>query len=135
MLNVKQVATRLKSAFLADPERFYTKETGAWVAGMPTPQDIQVTTGREPFWINLGYWKHVERVDDTNVERVGELFRSAQAEMARLLARTANLGPGDAVLDCGFGYADQDLLWAEEFKPASILGVNITPNQVRVGRE
>ncbi|GMU01393.1 hypothetical protein KH5H1_55130 [Corallococcus caeni] len=135
MVNVRQVATRLKSALLADPERFYTNETGAWVAGLPAPQDIRVTTGREPFWINLGYWKHVEKVDDTNVERVGELFRSAQAEMARLLARTAKLGPGDAVMDCGNGYADQDLLWAEEFKPASIVGVNITPNQVRVGRE
>lgn len=135
MVDMRQVATRLKSALLADPERFYTNETGAWVAGMPAPQDIQVHTGREPYWINLGYWRDVEKVDDTNVERVGELFRAAQAEMARLLARAAKLGPGDAVLDCGFGYADQDLLWAEENTPASIVGVNITPNQVRVGRE
>ncbi|RKH67388.1 SAM-dependent methyltransferase [Corallococcus llansteffanensis] len=135
MLNVRKVATRLKSALLADPERFYTNETGAWVAGMPAPQDIRVTTGREPYWINLGYWRDVERVDDTNVERVGELFREAQAQMAHLLARTARLGPGDSVLDCGFGYADQDLLWAETYKPARIVGVNITPNQVRVGRE
>lgn len=135
MFNVVKVAQQLKSALLADPERFYTSETGAWVTGLPTPQDIRVTTGREPFWINLGYWRDVERVDENNFERVGELFKAAQAQMARLLAKTARLGSGDEVLDCGFGYADQDLLWAEEYRPKRIVGLNITPNQVRIGRE
>ena len=135
MFDVVKVARQLKSAVLADPERFYTKETGAWVTGLPTPEEVRVSTGREPYWINLGYWRDVERVDENNFERVGELFRSAQAGMAHLLARTARLGAGDAVLDCGFGYADQDILWAEEYRPARIVGLNITPNQVRVGRE
>ncbi|MGA8112812.1 MAG: methyltransferase domain-containing protein [Actinocatenispora sp.] len=135
MIDVVKVAKKLKNAVLADPERFYTNETGAWVAGMPSPQEIQVSTGREPFWINLGYWHDVERVDENNAERVGELFKAAQSQMAHLLAKTARLGTEDTVLDCGFGYADQDLLWAEEYRPARITGVNITPNQVRVGRE
>jgi cyclopropane fatty-acyl-phospholipid synthase-like methyltransferase len=135
MIDVIKVAKQLKSAVLADPERFYTKETGAWVEGMPTPQEIQVRTGREPYWINLGYWRDVERVNENNVERVGELFKAAQTQMAHLLAKTARLGPEDTVLDCGNGYADQDLLWAEEYRPTRITGVNITPNQVRIGRE
>lgn len=135
MFNVVKVAQQLKSALLADPERFYTSETGAWVTGLPMPQDIRVTTGREPFWINLGYWRDVERVDENNFERVGELFKAAQAQMAHLLAKTARLGPGDEVLDCGNGYGDQDLLWAEEYHPKRIVGLNITPNQVRIGRE
>ena len=58
--------------------------------------------------------------------------RSAQAQMAHLLAKTARLGPGDAVLDCGFGYGDQDIIWAEEYRPARIVGLNVTPNQVRI---
>ncbi|WP_426730646.1 SAM-dependent methyltransferase [Myxococcus faecalis] len=135
MFDVMQVARQLKSAVLADPERFYSNETGAWVAGLPRPQEIRVVTGREPFWINLGYWRDVERVDETNCERVGDLFKAAQAQMAHLLARTARLGERDVVLDCGFGYADQDILWAEEYRPARIVGINVTPNQVRVGKE
>jgi ubiquinone/menaquinone biosynthesis C-methylase UbiE len=135
MFDVIKAAKQLKSAVLADPEHFYTNETGAWVTGMPTPQEIRVSTGREPFWINLGYWRDVERVDENNCERVGELFKTAQEQMAHLLAKTARLGPDDKVLDCGFGYADQDLLWAEQYRPARITGVYITPNQVRIGRE
>ncbi len=135
MFNVVKAAQQLKSALLADPEHFYSTETGAWVTGLPTPQEIRVSTGREPFWINLGYWRDVERVDENNCERAGELFKAAQAQMAHLLARTARLSQSDAVLDCGFGYADQDILWAEEYRPARIVGVNITPNQVRIGRE
>ncbi|MFY1829415.1 SAM-dependent methyltransferase [Myxococcus fulvus] len=135
MFDVMQVARQLKSAVLADPERFYSNETGAWVAGLPRPQEIRVVTGREPFWINLGYWRDVERVDETNCERVGDLFKAAQAQMAHLLARTARLAERDVVLDCGFGYADQDILWAEEYRPARIVGINVTPNQVRVGKE
>jgi ubiquinone/menaquinone biosynthesis C-methylase UbiE len=135
MFNVMKLARDLKSALLADPEHFYSVETGAWVAGLPNPREIRVSTGREPYWINLGYWRDVERVDENNCERVGELFKSAQSQMAHLLAKTARLGPGDTVLDCGFGYADQDILWAEEYRPARITGLNITPNQVRIGRE
>lgn len=136
MLNaVMQFARNLKKAILADPERFYSIDTGAWVSGLPKPEEIQVNTGREPLWINLGYWRDVERVDENNFERVGELFKSAQAQMAHLLAKTARLGQGDVVLDCGFGYADQDILWAEEYRPARIHGLNVTPNQVRIGRE
>jgi len=136
MLNgVMQLAKNLKKAILADPERFYSVDTGAWVSGLPRPDEIQVNTGREPLWINLGYWRDVERVDENNFERVGELFKSAQAQMAHLLAKTARLGQGDVVLDCGFGYADQDILWAEEYRPARIHGFNVTPNQVRIGRE
>ncbi|OJT20812.1 methyltransferase type 11 [Archangium sp. Cb G35] len=136
MLNaVTTYAKNLKKALLADPKRFYSVDTGAWVTGLPKPQEIQVTTGREPLWLNLGYWRDVDRVDENNYERVGELFKAAQAQMAHLLAKTARLGQGDVVLDCGFGYADQDILWAEEYRPARIHGLNVTPNQVRIGRE
>jgi ubiquinone/menaquinone biosynthesis C-methylase UbiE len=135
MFNVMRSARLLKSAILADAERFYSNDTGAWVAGLPKPNEIRVSTGREPLWVNLGYWRGVERIDENNFERVGEIFKSAQSQMAHLLAKTARLGKGDVVLDCGFGYGDQDILWAEEYRPARIVGLNVTPNQVRIARE
>ncbi|MGZ3458120.1 MAG: class I SAM-dependent methyltransferase [Archangium sp.] len=135
MFDVVKSAKQLKSAILADAKRFYTNDTGAWVAGLPGPNDIRVSTGREPFWVNLGYWRDVERVNEDNCEKVGELYAAAQSQMAHRLATTARLGEGDVVLDCGFGYGDQDILWAEKYRPARIVGLNITPNQVRVGRE
>lgn len=135
MLEVLKVATQLKNALLADAARFYTNDVGPWVPGMPTPQQVRAGTGREPLWLNLGYWHDVERVDENNCERVGELFPAAQAQMAHLLARTARLSADESVLDCGFGYGDQDLLWAEKYKPARIVGINVTPTQVRIASE
>ncbi|MCH5373053.1 MAG: class I SAM-dependent methyltransferase, partial [Planctomycetes bacterium] len=42
---------------------------------------------------------------------------------------------GDTVLDVGFGYADQDLLWMRTLKPERIIGLNITPSQIAVARQ
>ena len=72
---------------------------------------------------NLGYWaRGATRYDE-----------AAQA-LARLLAEEARLGRGDEVLDVGFGFADQDMFWAEEFRPKKITGLNITASQVRLAR-
>lgn len=135
MFDVVKVAKNLKSALLTDAERFYTNDAGAWVEGLPRPGEIRAGTGREPLWVNLGYWREVGLVDESNCERAGELFRSAQEQMAHLLAKTARLGEGDEVLDCGFGYGDQDLLWAETYRPKRITGLNVTANQVRIAQE
>lgn len=135
MVDAIKVARNLRNAFLADAERFYTDEAGAWVEGLPSPGEIRAGTGREPLWVNLGYWREVGLVDESNCERAGELCRSAQEQMAHLLARTARLREGDEVLDCGFGYGDQDILWAEAYRPKRITGLNVTPNQVRIAQE
>jgi ubiquinone/menaquinone biosynthesis C-methylase UbiE len=135
MFDVMNFARHLKSSIFADAERFYTNDTGAWVEGFPKPNEIRVSTGREPLWVNLGYWRDLTRVDENNIEQAGALFKSAQSQMAHLLARTARLGEGDVVLDCGFGYGDQDILWAEEYRPKRIVGLNVTANQVRIARE
>ena len=135
MLEVLKTARNLKNALLADPARFYTNDVGPWVPGMPQPLQVRAGTGREPLWLNLGYWRDVEKVDENNCERVGELFPAAQRQMAHLLAKTARLAAGESVLDCGFGYGDQDLLWAEEYKPSRITGINVTPTQVRIASE
>lgn len=73
-------------------------------------------------YLNLGYWAEARRIEE------------ACPALATLVAETAGMGPGDEVVDVGFGFADQDMLWAERFRPRHITGLNITPLHVRVGR-
>jgi SAM-dependent methyltransferase len=75
------------------------------------------------FYLNLGYWDTARTIDD------------ACEALASLVAETAAIGPEDEVVDVGFGFADQDILWARRFAPRRITGLNVTPTQVRIGRE
>ena len=45
------------------------------------------------------------------------------------------MGPGDDVVDVGFGFAAQDVFWMERFAPRRITGLNVTPLQVRTAQE
>src|SRR5262245_28641863 len=78
----------------------------------------------EKRYLNLGYWaKAPARLDE------------AGDDLARLVARAAGLAPGMRALDAGFGFADQDVLWARECRPSRIDGINSSPLQVAVARE
>ncbi|MBK1733925.1 SAM-dependent methyltransferase [Halorhodospira abdelmalekii] len=74
-------------------------------------------------YLNLGYWAEADNIDE------------ASDALALLLADAVGMGPEDSVLDVGFGFADQDLLWIESHRPRHITGLNITPLQVELGRE
>ncbi len=74
-------------------------------------------------WINNGYW------------RGPATFREAQRDLAQMVGETAGLGPGDRLLDVGFGYAEQVLLWSRAFGVANIVGVDISRLHVDVGQE
>ena len=73
-------------------------------------------------WLNLGYWKDARTIDQ------------ACEALAALVADAAAMGPGDDVVDVGFGFADQDILWMQRFAPRRIIGLNVTPSQVRIAR-
>ena len=73
-------------------------------------------------WLNLGYWKTAPAIDE------------ACEALALLVGETAAIGPGDEVVDVGFGFADQDMLWMRRFAPRRITGLNVTPSQVRLAR-
>ena len=73
-------------------------------------------------WLNLGHWRAARSIDE------------ACPALALLLAEAAAIGPADEVVDVGFGFADQDMLWARRFAPRRITGLNVTPLQVRLGR-
>jgi ubiquinone/menaquinone biosynthesis C-methylase UbiE len=74
-------------------------------------------------YLNLGYWNTARTIDQ------------ACEALAALVAETAAMGPGDDVVDVGFGFADQDILWMKRFTPRHITGLNVTPSQVRLARE
>jgi cyclopropane fatty-acyl-phospholipid synthase-like methyltransferase len=78
---------------------------------------------RNGLYLNLGYWKEARTIDDACVA------------MARLVAEEAGFRPGDAVVDVGFGFADQDMYWVDTFDVARITGLNITPSQVALARQ
>jgi ubiquinone/menaquinone biosynthesis C-methylase UbiE len=105
------------------------------VPDFPSPDTIHVQSGREPLWVNLGYWRDLDLPSADNRALCAQLLRKAQENLARLLGDTAKLGASDDVLDCGFGYGDQDLLWMEEYKPRHITGINITPIQVEIAKQ
>lgn len=74
-------------------------------------------------YLNLGYWEKAQTIDQ------------ACEAMAMLVGEAAGLGPDDDVVDAGFGFADQDIVWMRRFGPRRIIGLNVTPRQVRIGRE
>lgn len=77
----------------------------------------------QSLYLNLGYWETAHTYD------------SACEAMARLLGDAAQLNAEDAILDAGFGFADQDIYWVEQFSPRRIVGLNITPLQVDIAQQ
>jgi SAM-dependent methyltransferase len=75
-------------------------------------------------FMNMGYWKEAPSTLD-----------AASAALVRLVARQAELAPGQRVLDVGCGFGDQDVLWMREFSPARIDAVNITKSQLRAASQ
>ena len=73
-------------------------------------------------YLNLGYWRDADTIDD------------ACTALVHLIGERAGLGPGDDVVDVGFGFGDQDIYWARTFAPRRITGLNITRSQVDEAR-
>lgn len=78
--------------------------------------------GEQPF-ANYGYWT---RPDMTIAE--------AAEAMAAMVAGAAGLCSSDAVLDVGCGYGACAVVYAERFRPASIVGIDITDTRIEHGR-
>lgn len=75
------------------------------------------------FYVNYGYWEP----GCASLDDAGEA-------LADLLAEAAGVGPGDRVLDVGFGYGEQDVRWARTRGPLRIQGLNVTAEQVTAAR-
>jgi microcystin synthetase protein McyJ len=86
-------------------------------------QETKFRDPNKPLWLNLGYWK------------TARTYPEAAAALACLVADAARLGPDKELLDVGFGFAEQDLLWLERYGVKRIVGLNITPLHVRLAQE
>jgi len=73
-------------------------------------------------YINMGYWRNAGGIDE------------ASTHLVHLVGERAALGPGDRVLDAGFGFGDQDIYWVRTFQPRHIDGVNVSARQVACAR-
>jgi SAM-dependent methyltransferase len=74
-------------------------------------------------YLNLGYWPEARTIDE------------ACEAMVELVGQAAGLTNTDEVVDVGFGFAEQDIYWTRRFAPRRIIGLNVTPEQVRVARD
>lgn len=77
--------------------------------------------GEESLFINFGYWAN--RPDTLD---------EASRDLARLVATSAEFTDTDVVIDCGCGYGDQDILWAQEYGVQHITGVNLAAEQIAI---
>ncbi|MCX6406055.1 MAG: methyltransferase domain-containing protein [Propionibacteriales bacterium] len=84
--------------------------------------DHDATT--EGAYINLGYW-----------EPGCDSLEEANQALADQLAQASGMGPGDHLLDVGFGLGAQDFFWWETRRPASITGIDLTPSHVTAAQE
>lgn len=80
------------------------------------------TPTRRGLYLNLGYWDQADDLDE------------ACEALAELVGDTARLSSTDRILDCGFGFGEQDLYWARQVRPAGIVGLNVTASQVEHAR-
>ena len=95
--------------------------------GLSTSQVYDLIDKSSPtangLYLNLGYWREATTMDD------------ASDALAMLVADAGGMSATDHVLDCGFGFGDQDMLWAQRVGPQRITGLNITQSQVDAARE
>jgi ubiquinone/menaquinone biosynthesis C-methylase UbiE len=94
-----------------------------WLRGNQVSKHYDVlsthnTLREKSLYLNVGYWDGARTCDD------------ACRRLAEMLGEAARMSSADEVVDCGFGFADQDFYWLERFKPKRITGLNITASQV-----
>lgn len=77
----------------------------------------------QALYLNLGYW-----ADATSLDQACE-------GLVNLVGETARLDTCRQLVDCGFGFADQDIYWANRYPALSIVGLNVTPSQVSHARQ
>jgi microcystin synthetase protein McyJ len=104
----------LMTAFVKKPHTLYTN-----MGEEDNPKYKDLST---PLWLNFGYWKNAST------------YEGACEALATKLGEHLALNASDCLLDVGFGFGEQDILWKKKFNVASIKGINITPLHVKVAQ-
>jgi microcystin synthetase protein McyJ len=76
----------------------------------------------KPLWLNIGFWQDARTYPD------------ACRAMATLVGEAAGLNQADTVFDAGCGFAEQDIFFVQQFGVGRIVGIDITPQHIEVGR-
>lgn len=125
-----QIAANAKSVLRA------VRMAGTWTLAQRTKDPVrrvrrayetippEYVFGEQSTYMNYGYW-----------EDGCTSFDTAAEALALRLGQAAGIAAGDSVLDVGFGYGDQDRLWARKWRPKKITGVNITPHQIAMATQ
>ncbi|MFN7280207.1 MAG: class I SAM-dependent methyltransferase [bacterium] len=98
-------------------KKAHTLYTNMGEADDPKYKDLST-----PLWLNFGYWQNAYTYDD------------ACEALATKLGEYLELDATDGLLDVGFGFGEQDILWKKKFNVSSIKGINITPLHVEVAK-
>jgi ubiquinone/menaquinone biosynthesis C-methylase UbiE len=75
-------------------------------------------------FLNMGYWA----AGATTLDQ-------AATELARVVARAADLHAGQRVLDAGCGLGELDFLWLQEHGPKRIVAIDINASQIEAAQE
>jgi cyclopropane fatty-acyl-phospholipid synthase-like methyltransferase len=73
---------------------------------------------------NFGYWT-----------REGMSVEEACDALTDLVARAAGIEPGDRVLEVGCGYGASAAYYTAKYRPASVMGIDVTEVRIQSGRE
>jgi cyclopropane fatty-acyl-phospholipid synthase-like methyltransferase len=79
--------------------------------------------GDKPY-ANYGYW-----------DQPGMTIDQACDAMTDLVARTAGIGPGHRILECGCGYGAAAVYYTTKFQPAEVVGIDATDIRIQEARE
>lgn len=110
---IKRIVRMLKTSDPVDRVRLFYQM-------IPPKQEFVDRTTR---YMNIGYWED----GCVSHDEAGEALATQVADHAGIQA-------GDSVLDCGFGYGDQDFSWMRHRGVSRVAGLNITPHHVRAAQ-
>ncbi len=79
-------------------------------------------------FINFGFWENIDLSEHHDISAEDRL--NSQKALYRYIGQTAAITPHDHVLEVGSGLGAGALLIAQEFKPASMTGVDASEHQV-----
>lgn len=116
---IKSLASMTRMLVWSDPADYYQILGDDLIEG----ETSQFRDPTKPLWLNLGYWEHART------------YTEAARAMAKQLGDAAQLCRTDTVLDVGFGFAEQDIYWVENYDVGRITGLNITSFQVERARQ
>lgn len=78
---------------------------------------------KKSLWFNVGYWKHANS------------YQEAAENFADKLFEFGDIKENETLLDIGCGFGVQDIHWVKKYNVEKIIGINISPTQLKLGEK